>query len=113
MLDPVELRRLALPLGRVIIDCDGRPMDWVVDGDAPAPGLLVAPITEAVKKIEAGTIVHHLSRDTLWAVEGFLLDVGLLEGLPDRAISPSELSEQVRASGYEWHLTPSGLTEVL
>jgi hypothetical protein len=111
--DTRQLRRLVPASGRLLVDCDGRPVDRVVEDDTPVPGLVVAPITEAVKEIEAGTIVHHLSRDTMWAVEGFLLDRGLLDVLPDELESASELIEAVRVAGFAWHVAPRGGAEVL
>jgi hypothetical protein len=113
VLDTRQLRRLVPPSGRLVVDCDGRPVDWAVDVDSSVPGLLVAPITEAVKQIGVGTVVHHLSRDTMWAVEGFLLDPDVLDALPDELGSASELIEAVRVAGFDWHVTTRGGTAVL
>ncbi|HEY7469939.1 MAG TPA: hypothetical protein VIC07_10480 [Acidimicrobiia bacterium] len=105
MLSSDDLRRLAAARpGRMLIDGEGRLIE--IDGfpgDAPVPGLLVGPVTEAVKRVDDG-FVRHLSRDTLWVVEGFLLDDRLIEALPSGIESASGLIEAVRAAGHEWQV---------
>jgi hypothetical protein len=99
-----ELRRMASERGGLLLaDVDGHPIgDGAVATGASVPGLLVGPVTDAVKVMDDGAIVHHMDRDTLWAVEGFLLDDAVLEGLGDFVGSSSELIEAVAAAGHEW-----------
>jgi len=101
-----DLRRLAGSVtGRLLVDADGRLMDQAgIAGDAHVPGLVVTPITEAVKKVDSGKIVHYLSRDTLWGVEGFLLDRRVIDSLPDGIQSGSGLIDAVREAGFAWQV---------
>ena len=90
--------------GPVLIDISGRP--YQVDGlpdDVSVPSLVVGNVTEAVKQVEAGTVVQYLNRDTLWAVEGFLLDSDVVDRLPDDVDSSERLIDAVREAGFEWH----------
>jgi hypothetical protein len=105
-----DLRRLtAAGHDRVLVGVDGRPagLEGVAE-DAPVPGLMVSPITEAVKRVEAGAVVHNLSRDTLWAVEGFLLDGRVIAALPDGIESGAGLIEAVTAAGFRWEILGRG-----
>ena len=88
-----------------MIDHRGENMahEWL-SSDVPVPGLLVGRVNEAVKKAESGRIVHHLNRDALWAVEGFVLDAEVLQSIPDGEYSASGLMYAVVAAGYQWRV---------
>jgi hypothetical protein len=53
-------------------------------------------------------VVHNLSRDTLWAVEGFLLDGRVIAALPDGIESGAGLIEAVTAAGFRWEILGRG-----
>ncbi len=91
------------PIGatRFGVDVDGRPLHGVLP-ESNAPALIVGPVTDAVKLVDAGSIVHHVDRDTLWAVEGLILDHAVLEAIPDFAGSAAELIEAVGEAGLAW-----------
>lgn len=105
MISSEGLRRVAgTGRDRMLIDDSGELFE--VDGlpeDAPIPALVVGKVTEAVKQVETGTVVHHLDRDALWVVEGFLLDRNVVDSLPDDVDSSTRLIEAVRKAGFEWH----------
>lgn len=91
--------------GPVLIDNSGQPyqVDSLPD-DASVPSLVVGEVTEAVKRVETGTVVQYLNRDALWAVEGFLLDRNVIDSLPDDVDSSERLIDAVGESGFEWHV---------
>jgi hypothetical protein len=87
----------------LIVDVDGHPIeDPSLAAESPVPGLLVGPVTEAVKVSDDGVVVHHVDRDTLWAVEGFVLDEAVLDGLGEFVGSASDLLQAVTAAGFTW-----------
>jgi hypothetical protein len=105
-----ELRLLAAEApGSLTIDIDGRVFeDERAPEDAPVPGLIVGPVTEAVKLADEGSIVRHIDRDSLWAVEGFVLEDLVIDAIGDFSGTAGELIEAVAAAGYRWsalHLT--------
>ena len=89
--------------GPILVDGAGAPLP--VEGlpeDAMPPALLVAPVTEAVKEVDGGTIVRYLNRDAMWAVQGFLLSNEIVSALPDGIDSAAGLIEAVSRSGLRW-----------
>ena len=102
-----ETLRLVAPAGSgpVLIDNSGQPyqIDSLPD-DASVPSLVVGKVTEAVKRVETGTVVQYLNRDALWAVEGFLLDHEVVHSLPGDVDSSERLIDAVREAGFEWHV---------
>ena len=77
------------------------------------PGLVVGQVTDAVKQAESGMVVRYLDRDTLWAVEGFILDRYTVANLAAVVDSPVGLIEAVRVAGFEWHAVLSMPTNPL
>jgi len=70
--------------------------------DLPVPGLLVRAVTEAVKQLEAGRLIDDLDRDMMWAIEGFILDKGVLEALPHGVYSGEQFIGAVVDAGFTW-----------
>ena len=106
MLDSQTLRRMAATDRLVVVDHNGEPMDR--DGlpdELPVPGLLVSPVAEAVKQVEAGRFVADLDRDSLWAVRGFILDSTVLDALGEGSYSVEELIGAVKSAGLVWQPT--------
>ena len=106
MLDSQTLRRMAANDRLVVVDHNGEPMDR--DGlpeELPVPGLLVSPVAEAVKQVEAGGLVADLDRDSLWAVRGFILDSTVLDALGEGSYSVEELIGAVKSAGLVWQPT--------
>ncbi len=98
---------MALGSSVLIVDVDGRPLDTDrLPEDLPVPGLLVRALTEAVKQVEAGRLINDLDRDAMWAIEGFILDKDLLEGLPDGVYSGEQFIEVVVDAGFTWRPAP-------
>lgn len=80
-----------------LYEVDDLPDDTVI------PALVVNRVSEAVKQVESGAVVHYLNRDALWAIEGFLLDRNVVDSLPDDVTTSTRLIEAVRQAGFEWH----------
>ncbi len=100
-------------LGRISITSSGELSEFDdLPQDTPIPALVVGKVNEAVKQMEAGSVVHYLNRDALWAVEGFLLDPKVVSSLPEDVESAADLIEAVKQAGHEWHtLVLSPLSE--
>jgi hypothetical protein len=106
VIDPQALRRLAAGSPVLAIDHRGRPLD--IDGlpeELRVPGLLVSPVAEAVKRVEAGRLVADLDRDSMWAVQGFVLGMSVLDGLGNADYSAEELIRAVSSAGFDWQPT--------
>ncbi|MGH8949924.1 MAG: hypothetical protein ACRDX9_00725 [Acidimicrobiia bacterium] len=106
MIDPQVLsQRASSGAAPTVIDHRGEHMalQWLSE-DVPMPGLLVARVNEAVKQAESGRVVHHLNRDELWAVEGFVLDAEVLRAIPEGEYSAHDLMAAVVAAGYRWRV---------
>jgi len=106
VLDSQTLRRMTATDPLVVVDHNGEPMDR--DGlpdELPVPGLLVSPVTEAVKQTEGGRLIADLDRDSLWAVRGFILDITVLDALGQGSYSVEELIGAVTAAGLDWQPT--------
>jgi hypothetical protein len=106
VIDSQTLRRLAATTPLVIVDHNGEPMDRErLPDDLPIPGLLVSPVNEAVKQVEAGRLITDLDRDSLWAVVGFVLDSTVLDALREGTHSAAELIGAVTSAGFDWQPT--------
>lgn len=90
---------------RAVFDRHGYPADVDV---SRAPGeavLVVAPVTDAVKRVE-GERVESLDRDRMWVVEAFALDLVVVDKLDAEELSVEELLAEVPRLGYPWEVTP-------
>ena len=106
MLDSQTLRRMAATDPLVVVDHNGEPIERDgLPGELPIPGLLVSPVTEAVKQVEQGRLIADLDRDSLWAVRGFILDITVLDALGEGTYSVAELIGAVTAAGHDWQPT--------
>ena len=106
MIDSRTLRTLAATAPLVIVDHNGEQMDRErLPDDLPIPGLLVSPVTEAVKQVEAGRLIADLDRDSLWAVGGFVLDITVIAALGEGTFSAAELIGAVASAGFDWQPT--------
>lgn len=91
----------------LVIDHRGQLLD--IDGppeELPVPGLLVSPVVEAVKQVEERRVVADLDRDSMWAVQGFVLDLRVLYALGEGKYSAEDLIRAVRSAGFDWQTTP-------
>ena len=101
MIDSRTLRALAATAPLVIVDHSGEPMDREgLPDELPVPGLLVSPVTEAVKQVEAGRLITDVDRDSLWAVGGFVLDIAVIAALGEGTYSAAELIGAVTSAGF-------------
>jgi hypothetical protein len=106
MIDTRTLRTLAATAPVVIVDRNGEPMDREgLPDELPVPGLLVSPVREAVKQVEARRLVADLDRDSLWAVGGFVLDITVIAALGEGTYSAAELIGAVTSAGFDWQPT--------
>ena len=106
MIDFQTMRQMAAAHPVVVVDHNGEPMDRQgLPDELPVPGLLVSPVNEAVKQVDAGRLIADLDRDSLWAVGGFVLDMTVLDALGEGTYSASELISAVTSAGFDWKPT--------
>jgi hypothetical protein len=106
MIDLQTMRRMAAAHPVVVVDNNGEPMDRpALSADLPVPGLLVSTVNEAVKQVDAGSLIADLDRDSLWAVAGFALDVTVLDALGEGRYSAADLIRAVPSAGFNWKPT--------
>jgi hypothetical protein len=90
----------------VIVDHNGEPIEREgLPDELPIPGLLVSPVSEAVKQVEAGRLIADLDRDSLWEVDGFVLDITVIAALGEATFSAAELIGAVISAGFDWQTT--------
>jgi hypothetical protein len=90
---------------RVIFDVRGEPVDTEIPPSMGEAGLLVSPVTDAVKRVHDG-VVESLDRDRFWTVEAIVLGRDVLELLDETPMSADELIDAVRRLGYSWDVRP-------
>lgn len=101
-----ERLQAAVRNGRVAFDLEGNPVDLADPGiDGPAI-LVVAPVTDAVKRLR-GDSVESLDRDRMWVVEAIVLDHEVVEVLGPEDMTAEELWRAVTAAGHTWQVSPT------
>jgi len=106
VIDLQTVRRMAASHPVVVVDHHGEPMDRPgLPDDLPVPGLLVSTVNEAVKQVDAGSLIADLDRDSLWTVAGFALDVTVLDALGGGTYSAADLILAVTSAGFDWKPT--------
>lgn len=90
----------------MVFDGQGNPADADVSSVRARAVLVVAPVTDAVKRVEEGR-VESLDRDGMWAVEAIALDRVVLEQLEGEELTVEELLAAVPRMGYPWEISPS------
>jgi len=91
---------------RVAFDYRGEVLERDVLVPSGPASLLVAPVTDAVKRRD-GDVVVSLDRDTVWAVAGIVLHGEVLQKLDEDEIGAGELLEAVEGLGYTWQVIPT------
>jgi hypothetical protein len=89
----------------VAFDRDGNPLEIEIPGDIGPAALLVAPVVDAVKRVDGGT-VESLDRDQMLLVEVIVLNRVVLRRLGDLEATAEELLTAVRELGYSWQISP-------
>jgi hypothetical protein len=92
--------------GRVAFDTQGNPVEIdlaIVHGPAT---LLVAPVTDAVKRMSGG-VVESLDRDQMWVVEAIALEADVLVALGEVELTAEELWQAVDQAGFSWQISPT------
>jgi hypothetical protein len=87
----------------IVVDITGAPLQ--VDGlpeNVVVPALVVGKVSEAVKEVDGEMVVAYLNRDTMWAVEGFVLSEDVTSVLPEAVESVANLIEIVTDAGFAW-----------
>lgn len=95
--------RLADGSTPIVVDLTGAP--FPVEGlpeDVVVPALVVGRVSEAVKEVDGEVVVGYLNRDTMWAVEGFVLSADVTSVLPDEVESAASLIEVITGAGFGW-----------
>lgn len=91
---------------RVAFDEHGDLLDIEMPGDIGPTSLVVAPVTDALKRLQ-GDKVESLDRDEVWAVEAIVLGEEVLELLDEGDVTVEELLRAVRELGYSWEIIPT------
>lgn len=98
--------REGLSGNRVVFDANGDVVDVDVPDDIGPTTLLVAPVIDALKRLEDDR-VESLDRDEVWAVEAIALDGNVLQRLGEGEMTVEGLLEAVRDLGYSWQISPT------
>jgi hypothetical protein len=104
MIDSRELRLRAADAPLISMDADGRAMGPLPD-DVRVPSLLVAPVSEAVKRVVSGMVAEDLDRSLIWVVRGIAVGRAVVEALPDGSFTMAQLIDEVTAAGHTWDTT--------
>lgn len=89
---------------QVVFDCDGQPLEVEIPVDIGPAALLVAPATDAVKRLDGDT-VESLDRDQVWLVEAIVLNRVVLGRLGDLETTVEDLLIAVGEAGYSWQVS--------
>lgn len=90
----------------VAFDTQGNPVEVdIADVRGPAT-LLVAPVTDAVKRLRDG-VVESLDRDEMWVVEAMVLERDVLRDLGGVDLTADELWVAVEEAGFTWQVSPT------
>ena len=92
--------------GRVAFDTQGDPVDIDLASVHGPAALLVAPVTDAVKRLRDG-VVESLDRDQMWAVEEMVLEGDVLQSLGEVELTAEELWLAVEEAGFSWQVSPT------
>lgn len=90
---------------RLVFDVHGDPVEREIPETTGPAVLLVAPVTDAVKRVE-GREVDSLDRDDMWAVEAIVVHRSVLHRLGDDDMTAEDLLSAVRDLGYSWEVSP-------
>lgn len=91
--------------GRVVFDRHGEPVDFNLPADVGEAVLVVAPVTDAVKRVNDSS-VESLDRDELWVVVAVVLAEPILKRVDATFDTTDDLLEAVRDLGYTWTVSP-------
>jgi hypothetical protein len=95
--------------GWLMFGADGSRMDMAVPDEIGPAGLLVRSVTDAVKTLASdGRVDGSLDRESIWAVEGFVLSETLIRSLPELDLTAEALLEAVVELGMEWDVRVVG-----
>lgn len=92
----------------VAIDKHGQPVIYEVPADIGPATLAVAPVTDALKRVdEADRVVESVDKNTVWSVVAIVLNAIVLNRLPEDSFTAEELIEAVRDAGFAWQISPT------
>lgn len=89
----------------VAFDNQGNLLDVEIPGDIGPAALLVAPVVDAVKRKNGGS-VESLDRDQMWLVEAIVLNRVVLRRIGKLEATAEDLLVAVREAGYSWQISP-------
>lgn len=90
----------------VIFDSSGDLLHDDLPRSAGPATLVVAPVTDAVKRVADGRVVGSIERSGLWRVHAFVLNRIVLDKLGRGAYEARDLIEAVAATGISWQAVP-------
>ena len=103
----IDQLRTRLTGDQVSFDKWGHTVDIEIpEGLGPAT-MLVAEVTEALKKVDfADRVTGSIDRAEMWSVQALVLGRSVLDQLEGDEISAEDLIEAVEATGVTWKVSP-------
>lgn len=93
-----------------MVTIEGEVVEATDTSALSSPTLLVAPVTDALKKISAkGLVEGHLDRDGAWMVVGYYLDDRTSHTLGSESVEVDQIHRRVRELVGEWAAHPADL----
>lgn len=90
----------------IAVDMKGDPVDYKVPRDIGPATLSVSPVTDALKIVDsAGNLTGSVDKDSCWFVDAIVLNVIVLDRLPDGSYTAENLIEEVRRAGFSWQIS--------
>lgn len=90
----------------VAFDIDGRLVDFPVASDVGPATLTVSPVTDALKVLdENGFLAGSVDKTPYWSVDAIVLNVAVLDRLPNGSFTAEDLIEEVRRVGFSWQIS--------
>ena len=90
----------------VAFGIDGRPVDYTVPGDIGSATLSVSEVTDSLKVFgEDGILTGSVDKTAYWSVDAIVLNVAVLDRLPDSSLSAEDLIAEVLRVGFTWQIS--------
>lgn len=92
----------------VAFDKHGDRVDYTVPNDIGPATLSVSPVTDALKTVDdVGNLATSGDKAAFWSVDAIVLNVVVLDRLPESVDSVEDLIEKVRQIGFTWQISPT------
>lgn len=96
--------------GGLVVTVGGEVVEGADTSALSSPTLLVAPVTDALKKISVrGLVEGHLDRDDAWVVVGYYLDDRTSHILGSEGVRVDQIQRRVNKLVGKWAAHPADL----